>query len=210
VIAGDEPERTGVGLHRTTIEIDGTASGTASVVDIALGGVPAAAEARQTIGQDKSEVCALTLGNYPVLAGAVGGFERMLMDNARDELLGAGWYAFEDDGRDGFRWTSSTDAHLLVPLNRSGALEVRVDALVPAPSEHSPLGPVTLVVNGRALAAQRGVGGWNMYRWHIPADVVKPGLNELVIRAPRTTLAPRPDTRVLGLCVREIDFHWMD
>lgn len=170
---------------------------------IALGGRPVAALARVD-GADRADMCALTIGTYPILAGSYDGYERVLMDDSRDELLGAGWHGFEPDATGGTRWTSADPAHLLVPLGPRRDVRIVVEALVP--EEHV---EISIAANGRRQAPINATAGWNRYEWVIPADQWNVGMNDLTIGG--TGTVRRRDRagadQLVGLGIREIDFQ---
>jgi hypothetical protein len=173
-------------------------------IPVALGGQPAAAVARLE-GGAKSALCALTLGNYPILAGSYDGFERVLMDNARPDIFGAGWHDFEDDPNGGIRWTSRDPAHLLVPIGHVRDMRLALDAFVPAQGNHR----VAIAVNGRWQPGFDGIAGWHRYEWIVPATEWKMGTNDLAIGGAGLTRRPQGlgDERAVGVGVREIDFQ---
>jgi len=174
-------------------------------IALALGGQPSAAVARIE-GDMKTEMCALSLGNYPILGGSYDGFERVLMDDARADIFGNGWHDFEDDAAGGVRWTSADTAHLLVPVSRVRDVRVIVDALVPpgAPGRR-----VSLTINGQEEAALDAAEGWNRYSWIVPPAHWRVGINDLALGGAGTN-ARRTSSgaeQIVGIGVREIDFQ---
>jgi hypothetical protein len=177
---------------------------TAPVASMAAGAAGAAGAA--VASPARAEVCAVTLGNFPVLAGAIDGSERVVADDSRDELFGDGWHPVEEDAAGGFRWTAAPAAHVLVPLGRVSAIRVGVRARVWEDADAQDV--VGLRVNGHRLEPLAVAHGWGTYEWSVPADAWRVGVNDVVVESPRLRrpASGSPDTRLLGIAVREIDF----
>jgi len=100
-------------------------------------------------------------------------------------VIGEGWFAAERDGDTRFRWAGG-DAHLLVPLAKTGTLEVQIrvrafmypDAPLQHLLVHTPHGsfgpfPVT--------------GEWEVITFRTPADAWRTGLNRVRLAFTRAT-----------------------
>jgi hypothetical protein len=200
--AGTVVQSTPSASHVTRVEVHPRGDDRIPIA-VALGGQPAAAVARVD-GPEGSSVCALTVGNYPILSGSYDGVERVLMDDARAELFGAGWHEFEADAAGGTRWTSSDPAHLLAPIGQIRDIRILIDALVTEENRR-----VAISVNGRLQPELDAMVGWHRYEWVVPAADWKLGMNDIRIGGTGTSRRRGRDgtERVVGLGVREIDFQ---
>ena len=115
----------------TRVEVEPAPVNEDDVIDIVLGAPPRVALASLDREAATANVCATTLGNFPVLAGTLDGFERVMADGSREEIFGDGWHAVEGDEGGGFRWAASPRAHVLVPMAHLGRIRVGVRARQP-------------------------------------------------------------------------------
>lgn len=126
-----------------------------------------------------------------------------------DTSFGAGWHDMEPMGGGRyFRWMSGPRAVLLVALAPSAAgspepVTLTLDAQ--SVGEPGPADRLRLAVNGTWLDARPVPRGRALQAWTLPAALLRPGLNEVLID---TTVTLRPadvqagaDGRVLGLAV---------
>lgn len=128
---------------------------------------------------------------------------RVDMGPGDEAYLSEGWHDRERAGAGHFRWMAAREAGWMVALRDGAALDFVIDAqTVDAPQTDDVIG---LKVNDRRLPTQRIDTRRAAYRWSIPADTWRRGLNAIVVEAPRTV---RPadrhagaDRRTLGLAV---------
>ena len=89
-----------------------------------------------------------------------------------------------EDGRPA-RWVSERYARLFVPLAWRGPLVVRLEARALETREPQAL---TLEWNGAAVGSVATEPAWREYSWSVPAEAVRLGTNELVLRFERAPL----------------------
>ena len=190
----------------TRVDVEPASANDDDVIDVVLGVSPRVALASIDRDATAANVCAATLGNFPVLAGTLDGFERVMADGSREEIFGDGWHGVEEDERGGFRWTASPRAHVLVPMAHLGRIQVGVRARQPPGAGDNRIG---LTINGRRFDPLPMADGWGTYQWTVDADVWRDGVNDLALESPRVVRPPgQPsDTRLLGVAVREIVFQ---
>jgi len=115
-----------------------------------------------------------------------------------------GWHRPEQAGPWTFRWTSAPRAELLVPVDRPDTMAVALE-LGPPLVEGTML---ELRVNDTAFAPVVLTEGTAQYRWVVPAEVWRAGMNQLWLGTSRLVrpaeLGPTADERVLGVAVRGI------
>jgi hypothetical protein len=203
--AKDEVGRPELATHWTRIDVGPSGTPDGDIVDLVLGSKARAGFASIDRAAPDARICAVTLGSFPVLAGALDGLERVIADEFRNELFGDGWHQVEQDGAGGFRWTAAADAHVLVPLAEPASIQLSVRALVRPAADTS--ATIALSVNGRSLPAQAAARGWGTYQWVVGRDTWRAGVNDIVVHSSRLTRASDgADQRLLGIAVREIDF----
>jgi hypothetical protein len=166
------------------------------VIDLVLGAPARLAVASLDRASAGADACALTLGDHAVLSGAIMGFERLVVDESRDELIGDGWRDLDQDGSGPFRWTSAEGAHLLVPLSDPAAM--RLTILAQPRKDAGPSDALGLAVNGRRFPGQPLLGGWHAYDWVVPAEIWRRGLNDLVVQTQAGAALREVDLRRLG------------
>ena len=123
------------------------------------------------------------------------------VDLSIDDNLGEGWYPPEywEDNQI-VRWT---DGHGVVFLERASDKNKILLSLMPGSFE----GSVEIFVNGEKIFDESMVEGWNNIEFEIPSVSEE----RLVINFISPTWSPHeatksPDTRILGVAVKEISF----
>src|SRR5262249_59987549 len=101
--------------------------------------------------------------------------EQIPLGSEGQSFLGQGWHAREQTG-DGteFRWTSATEAEVLLPLARAGTLRVYVSAL-PFRYPRAPDATIDITVNGTRLAPQPMSPAFRTYEWIVPVERMRVG-----------------------------------
>jgi hypothetical protein len=98
-----------------------------------------------------------------------------------DAFFGQGWMADEPINEGGeMRRTSEQTAEVLVPLSTPHRIRIRFHGRALGTVEaHA----VTVVINGRALPAQRMGHVWTTFDWDAPAELWRAGLNRLTLES---------------------------
>ncbi len=120
-----------------------------------------------------------------------------------EPYFAAGWHDMESAAGSYFRWMNGGRAEMLLALRRVAPIRVTLDAQgVKAPG---PADEVRLVVNGQPAGRQPVQPTRGLYDWHVPASLLRPGMNTLVLETTLTMrpadLSPGGDARMLGLLV---------
>ena len=92
--------------------------------------------------------------------------------------LGEGWAGAEEIQGAGARWAVSQDARLFLPAEAGMGHRLELVAL-PFEYPGAPEQAITPEVNGRRLERLALGPGWGTYTWDVPADLLRPGLNEV-------------------------------
>ncbi|HEY7288466.1 MAG TPA: DUF2723 domain-containing protein [Vicinamibacterales bacterium] len=192
----------GQAAHWTRIDVGPAPAGDEALVALVLGGQPRIASGTLDGSAPEASVCAGSLGNFDVLAGAIDGFERLLADGSRDELFAGGWHSEEQDSEGAFRWMAASDAHVLMPIGTPETVRIRVRAR-PASDEPNHA-TVAISVNGRRFEPHAMAPGWGTYDWTVNKDAWKTGTNDVTLHASSMTTIDTA-TRTVGYAVREID-----
>ncbi len=184
-------------------------SGTAGRTQLALGlgGFAAAAWARVTPadGADPVAVCAAMRGRKTMFA------EWPSTDRAPEELdLGddslfvSGWHRLERAGPLDFRWTSSHTAEVLVPVARQSPVMLEIEAASAHPAGTS----MQVRVNDADLDRVDLRPDRQVYRWDLPAEAWRVGLNRVQITAADVIrpadLGMSDDERPLGVAISRL------
>jgi hypothetical protein len=206
----DKSDRPGAGNPPaiwTRVDIQPGAANERDVVDLVFGAQPRVALASLDRDATGASICAITLGNFPILSGTLDGAERVMADGSRDEIFADGWDAVEQDERGGFRWSLASRAHVLAPLATVSDIRIGVRARRPPGAVESDA--IGLVVNGRAFPPIPMAEGWGTYEWRVARDAWREGLNDVAVESPRLAQPPgqTADTRRLGVAVRELVFR---
>jgi hypothetical protein len=173
---------------------------------VGLGGFASTAFARLTTRDagGRLRLCASVRPRpgWPVSAHAALGLVAEL-DLERRDLFLAGWYEPERAGSGTFRWTGSPQAEVLLPLERPQP------AIVVMEAEPAAGAGTTIELRVNDLALPPIVTGRDLgeYRWEVPADAWRAGMNRLWIGSPRLVRPAESggsDTRLLGLAVRRV------
>lgn len=128
---------------------------------------------------------------------------RVDMGPGDEQYLSEGWHDRERAGAGHFRWMAARQAGWVVTLRDGAALDFVIDAqTVDAPRPGDLIG---LTVNDHRLPPQRIDTRRAVYRWSIPADTWRRGLNAIVVETSRTVRpadhTPGADGRTLGLAI---------
>jgi hypothetical protein len=108
-----------------------------------------------------------------------------VLEMHRDEqaqLVGAGWSAVDVDAGGPFRWMTTAEARLLLPLATGGAERIELEIFATAGSEGA-LPGIAIQLNGMTLQSQQASEGWGRYIWPVPPGLAAAGTNRVVIRA---------------------------
>jgi transmembrane protein TMEM260 (protein O-mannosyltransferase) len=173
----------GTGLERQRavyrIQIDAPSNAAVSV-HLALGGVPVRAIGRATRA---------AASGLPVLFGvALDGLLRtpdrtsevLLMGrDDQAQLTGAGWSDAERHPAGPFRWMTSPEADLVLPIAMSEPRALRIQAVATGDTRESSL---QLAFDGHELSAQALRDGWHAYDWALPAALAVPRIVEVTVR----------------------------
>jgi hypothetical protein len=93
-------------------------------------------------------------------------------------VLGGEWAAGEEVQGATASWAIAQDARLFVPATPGADYRLMVGALpfeYPGADEQG----MRLFVNGQRLERVRLSSGWNVYRWEVPGEALRDGLNEM-------------------------------
>jgi hypothetical protein len=163
-------------------------------VHLAFGGVPVRAIGRAT---------RVAAGGGPVLFGvALDGLLRtpdrtsevLLMGrDDQAQLTGAGWSDAERHPAGPFRWMTSSEADLVLPITMPEPRALRIQAVATGDTRESSL---QLAFDGHELSAQALRDGWHTYDWALPAAFVVPRLAEVTVRHVTPAGARRTRARV--------------
>jgi hypothetical protein len=163
------------------IEID--AFGAAVSIHLALGGIPLHAFGRVTREAASHAADVFQVDTRGLLLRPDRRSEVLLMGrDAQAQLTGAGWSSVDWDDGGPFRWMTATEARVILPLSRSPASRIRVEALREA---RSPDTIMRLRVNGTELTPRPLQPGWHVYEWDVPAGRIVPGANEVSVLVDR-------------------------
>jgi hypothetical protein len=203
-LAADGAAGAGLEQHRAVYRIEIDAQSNAAVsVHLALGGVPMRAIGRAT---------RVAASGTPVLFGvALDGLLRtpdrtsevLLMGrDDQAQLTGAGWSDAERHSAGPFRWMTSPEADLVLPITMSEPRALSIQAVATGDTRESSL---QLAFDGHELSAQALRDGWHTYDWALPAALVVPRIAEVTVRHVTPAGAGRTrarvgigDVRVLG------------
>ena len=118
------------------------------------------------------------------------------------QLTGAGWSDAERHSAGPFRWMTSPEADLVLPITMSEPRALRIQAVATGDTRESSL---QLAFDGHELSAQALRDGWHTYDWALPAALVVPRIAEVTVRHVTPAGAGRArarvgigDVRVLG------------
>ena len=167
----------------------------------ALGGVPAHAAGRIVAGRLAEPGKVFRIDTLGLLRTPDRASEVLLM--ARDDqsqLTGAGWSDVDWDGVSPYRWMTSTEARLLLPVAGPDARRIRVQALLEEGGAPRSIG---LRVNGVELPAQALRTGWDAYEWALPGGMVERLANEVVVTVDRLS-PPTSGSPARGIAVTEL------
>ena len=120
---------------------------------------------------------------------------------AQAQLTGAGWSSVDWDDGGPFRWMTATEARVILPLSRSSARRIRVEALRDA---RSPDTTMRLRVNGTELTPWPLQPGWHVYEWTVPEHCMVPGINEASLVVERLADAAQGKAGGKGIAVSDV------
>ena len=182
------------------IEIEASSAGAS--IHLALGGIPLHAYCRVT-GQAASRAADIfQVDTRGLLLRPDRRSEVLLMGrDAQAQLTGAGWSSVDWDDGGPFRWMTATEARVILPLSRSSASRIRVEALRDG---RSPETTVRLRVNGTELTPQPLQPGWHVYEWAVPEHCMVPGINEASVVVERLADAAQGKAGGKGIAVSDV------
>jgi hypothetical protein len=90
---------------------------------------------------------------------------------------------------------------VMLPLSRSSARRIRVEALRDA---RSPDTTMRLRVNGTELTPRPLQPGWHVYEWAVPGHCLVPGLNEASVVVERLADAAQGKAAGKGIAVSDV------
>jgi len=182
------------------VEID--AFGAAVSIHLALGGIPLHAFGRVTREAASHAADIFQVDTRGLLLRPDRRSEVLLMGrDAQAQLTGAGWSSVDWDNGGPFRWMTATEARVILPLSRSSARRIRVEALRDA---RSPDTTMLLRVNGTELTPVPVLPGWHVYEWAVPEDCMAPGINEASVVVERLADAAQGKAGGKGIAVSAV------
>ena len=111
------------------------------------------------------------------------------------QLIGPGWSDADRHPAGPFRWMTSPEGRLVLPIAHPGARTIRVQALNTGELAGGSIG---LVVNGSVLSAQPLASGWHIYDWVLPQGALVPGPNDVTVATARSGTEDRPARIAVG------------
>jgi len=144
--------------------------------------------------------CAAMRGGAPLLASSSAADVPL----ERDDLFPFGWDRVEQIGDTRLRWTRSTTAEVLVPVAAAGdiAVEITAQPVAGIPSE------LRARINDTVLEPRPLEGGTRTYRWVVPEQAWRAGMNRMWIATPAlvrpSDVEGSSDDRELGVAIRRI------
>jgi len=169
-------------------------------VMLALGGVPSHALGR-TANEDASGGAAVYRVDTRGLLRTPDRVSEVLL-MARDDqaqLTGSGWSAVDFDAVTPYRWMTSTESRVLLPIAGPDAQRISVQALLEDGSAPKSIG---LRVNEIALPAQTLRPGWNRYEWALPDIGARPA-HDVVVTIDQLTPS-KGDRPARGVAIAEV------
>jgi len=167
------------------VAVRAPASEPASVI-LALGGIP-----QHGVGRADAAVAhgasAFRIDTVGLLRKPDRATELLLM--GRDEqaqLIGDGWSPVDFDEAGPFRWMTSTESRLVLPVTREASRRIRVQVFR---NSRSPASTLRLRLNTTDLAWQPLHPGWNAYEWDVPPGALVHGANEAALIVDRLSPA---------------------
>jgi Protein O-mannosyl-transferase TMEM260-like len=182
------------------IELDATSA--SASVHLALGGIPRHAFGRVTREGASHGVDVFRVDTRGLLLRPDRRSEVLLMGRgAQAQLTGAGWSSVDWDDGGPFRWMTATEARVILPLSRSSARRIRVEALRDA---RNPDTTMRLRVNGTELTPRPLQPGWHVYEWTVPEHCMVPGINEASVLVERLADAAQGKAGGKGIAVSAV------
>jgi hypothetical protein len=182
-LAADGAAGTGLDQHRAVyrIQIDAPANAAVSV-HLAIGGIPVRAIGRATRVASSGGSVLFGVGLDGLLRTPDRTSEVLLMGrDDQAQLTGAGWSDADRHPAGPFRWMTSPESRLVLPIAHPGARTIQVQALSTGEPGAVSIG---LLVNGSALPMQPLASGWHIYDWVLPRPVPSGPNNVSVIVRP--------------------------
>jgi Protein O-mannosyl-transferase TMEM260-like len=195
--------------HLTRVELRVNDRGDFATLAVDLHGLPGAAWVRADVDR-KSPVralaCAATPGDLDLFGPGTLPRVGFGFGPALEPLLAGGWNDAEPGG---FRWSSSREALLLLPLASVAPTRVRVRAR-PLALRGPPM-QLRLAVGGTETAPVTLRPGWGYYEWELPAAAWRVGTNLLAFRS-SAAAAPRAvslgdDSRSLSVAFSTLELR---
>ncbi len=176
-----------------------------SQLALRFGGFAEVAVARVSAAGGRAVVaCSAMRGGSGLFARAGSRRQAEDLDLANGWLFPYGWGRLEGVGRRGVRWTRAREAEMLLPLAQTGRFVLEIEAQ-PVGSAETML---FVEVNDTALEAVSLDPGPGVYRWEVPEDVWRAGMNRVRVRTPTlhrpSEVVGNHDDRLLGLGVSRV------
>jgi hypothetical protein len=163
-------------IHR--IEARATGREAVSVL-VALGGVPTRAAGRVSEERASGESRVYEIDTMGLLRARDRSSAAFVMSrDEQSQLVGPGWSAVDWDAISPFRWMTSRDADVLLPITRGGVAALRVQVFAGS----GRMASLTLLLNGRNLGERTLERGWAGYEWEVPSGAAVAGTNRLTLR----------------------------
>jgi hypothetical protein len=187
--------------HAYRIEVDAFGPGPVSVL-LALGGVPTYAIGRVIRAGASRAADLFSVDTGGLLRTPDRASEVLLMGrDDQSQLTGDGWSAVDSDAAGPFRWMTSREARVMLPVATHTARRIRIQVL--RVTEGRPM-TVRLRVNGADLPSQPLQTGWHVYEWDLPPGVVSVGINEAALLVDQLSVEPRVATTSAEIAVAEV------
>ncbi|MBN1660814.1 MAG: hypothetical protein JXA93_20635 [Anaerolineae bacterium] len=119
------------------------------------------------------------------LAVDVGSEERLA-----DMVVGEGWAGAEVVQGATARWAVAQEAQLFLPSAPGSDYQLGV-GMLPFDYPGAPEQGARLIVNGERLMRVRVAPGWNVYRWDVPEEALRAGLNDVRLEFDQTEMPGR-------------------
>jgi hypothetical protein len=169
---------------------------------VALGGVPTTAIGRMTRSGSPNPGTLFSVETKGLLRSPDDSSEVLLL--ARDEqaqLTGHGWSAVDWDSVSPYRWMTTPEARLVLPIAKGSPRRIRIQALLDAAGVPS---TVRLRLNGTMLPEKSLSAGWFPYEWTLPAGALAPGTNEVTVIVDKLPVPAKGDDAPRDLAVTEV------
>jgi hypothetical protein len=107
-------------------------------------------------------------------------------------LIGRGWYGPEREGGTSFRRSRGRRSWLSIPIRRSMDFRVLLRARLELIAASQPI-ELELAVNAQPVGTVELAPGWRDYHFTVPADLLRPGLNNFLLTYSTTPRLADPE-----------------